>query len=79
MHLARLCIVNVQMHAVGGRSGRRRQRKCHWVISGRGEYVGRIMQHQVNSQNVRRTVVTKATQSIHTQTTASPIHRKSRN
>lgn len=44
-----------------------------------GEYVGRIMQHQVNSEkNVRRTVVTKATQSIHTQTTASPIHRKNK-
>lgn len=77
MHLARLCIVNVQMHAVGGRSGRR-QRKCHWVISGRENMLGGLCNIKSTLKNVRRTVVTKATQSIHTQTTASPIHRKNK-
>lgn len=38
---------------------------------GRRQYVGSIMQHPVNLKNMRGTVVTKATQSIHTQTTVS--------
>lgn len=61
MHLARWCVFNVQMHAVGGRSGRRRQRKCHWVISGREETLGGLCNIKSTLKNVRRTVVTKAT------------------
>lgn len=47
------------------------------VIGGRGEdnMLGALCNIQ-STLNVRRTVVTKATQSIHTQTTVSLIHCK---
>lgn len=30
MHLAKLCFVNVEMHAVGRSGRKKKQRKCHW-------------------------------------------------
>lgn len=70
MHMAKLCFVNVKMHAKT-----RIKNKENVIWEGERRICWEHYATSSKPLNVR-TVVTKATQSIYTQTTASLIHRK---